>query len=172
MTKSAGPVLKALHGEFGDQIEFLTLFVREAHPGDRYPQPETFEQKMKYARDYKQRDAIDWKVAVDDVEGTFHAKLDTKPNALYVMGTDGRVAFRALWSNDSINALREALRAVAQGGQRRERQANSVGMLRGVGAMKEMLKLSGRQAERDVMTQAPPCMRWRRSRASSAHSLI
>ncbi len=155
MTKSAGPVLKALHEEFGDVVDFVTLYVREAHPGDRYPQPETFEQKMEYARAYKQRDRIPWKVAVDDVDGSLHQKLDPKPNALYVMAPDGTVAFRALWSNDRLKALREGLAVSAQGGHH-EREANLLGMMRGVGAMREALRLSGRQAERDVLTQAPP----------------
>jgi len=36
MTKSAGPALNDLYAEFGDRVEFLALYVREAHPGDRY----------------------------------------------------------------------------------------------------------------------------------------
>lgn len=66
MTASAGPALLRLHREFADRIGFVTLYVREAHPGDRYPQPTTFEQKLPYARDYQARDAIPWPVAVDD----------------------------------------------------------------------------------------------------------
>jgi hypothetical protein len=67
MTASAGPVLTKLHDEFGDKISFVTLYVQEAHPGDRFPQPETFEQKRAQARAYKERDAIPWPVAVDDL---------------------------------------------------------------------------------------------------------
>lgn len=52
MTASAGPALKRMHEEFGDRVGFVTLYVREAHPGERYPQPETFEQKLEHARAY------------------------------------------------------------------------------------------------------------------------
>lgn len=34
MTASSNPLLKRLWSEFGSAIEFVTLYVREAHPGD------------------------------------------------------------------------------------------------------------------------------------------
>jgi hypothetical protein len=39
-----------LSAEFGDRVAFLTLYVREAQPGERYPQPQTFEEKLAHAR--------------------------------------------------------------------------------------------------------------------------
>lgn len=56
MTADSGDILKRLYREFGDKVTFLTLYVREAHPGERYPQPSTFEQKREHARAYKTRD--------------------------------------------------------------------------------------------------------------------
>lgn len=50
MVASNGPVLKRLHEEFGNQVSFVTLYVREAHPGECYPQPDALEQKLRYAR--------------------------------------------------------------------------------------------------------------------------
>lgn len=96
MTASAGPALKKLYSEFGDRIDFLTVYVREAHPGDRYPQPHNLERKLQHAREYRDRDGIPWPVAVDDVEGTLHRALDAKPTAAYVMTADGRIAQRVL----------------------------------------------------------------------------
>ncbi|MDP8974054.1 MAG: redoxin domain-containing protein, partial [Actinomycetota bacterium] len=48
MVASNGQALKRLHEEFGDQVSFVTLYVREAHPGERYPQPGAFKQKLEY----------------------------------------------------------------------------------------------------------------------------
>ena len=96
MTKSAGPALKQLHHEFGDRIGFVSLYVREAHPGDDYPQPESFERKLRHARDYRDREELSWPVAFDDVEGTLHRQLDPKPNAAYLMATDGTVLWRSI----------------------------------------------------------------------------
>ena len=81
MTASAGPALKRLSADFGDRLAFATLYVREAHPGDRYPQPDSFEQKLEHARVYQERDQIPWPVAVDNVEGDLHRALTPKPNA-------------------------------------------------------------------------------------------
>jgi hypothetical protein len=114
MTASAGPALKRLHEEFGDRVAFVSLYVREAHPGDRYPQPESFEQKMEHARAYRERDGLPWPVAVDDVDGSLHRALDPKPSSVYIMDREGRVAFRALWSNDEAT-VRDGLQAVVDG---------------------------------------------------------
>src|SRR5919106_3148243 len=113
MTASAGPVLKRLYEEFRDQIEFLTVYVREAHPGDRYRQPQASDDKLKLAREYRNRDDIPWPVAVDDIDGTLHRALDAKPNAAYLVDIDGRIAQRVLWSNDE-QGLRRAILALLQ----------------------------------------------------------
>ncbi len=66
MTASAGPALKQLHEEFGDRVAFVSMYVREAHPGENYPQAETFEEKLEHARAYKERDGI-----LDETEGEY-----------------------------------------------------------------------------------------------------
>src|SRR5919198_4979288 len=114
MTASAGPALKELYREFGDRVAFLTVYVREAHPGERYPQPDTFEQKLNHAIDYKERDQIPWTVAVDDIDGSFHQALDPKPNAAFFVDASGRIAFRSLWSNDEAG-LRQGFEALVSG---------------------------------------------------------
>jgi hypothetical protein len=157
MTASAGPVLKRLYKEFGDRVGFATLYVREAHPGERYPQPTTFERKMEHARAYKTRDEIPWPVAVDDVEGSLHRLLDPKPNAAYVVDSNGIVVLRSLWSNYDP-ALRDGLEAVTAGAapKRAEHEPRVVPMLRGVGRMDEILAFAGGYARTDVLRAAPP----------------
>jgi hypothetical protein len=75
MTASAGPALRHLHDEFGDRVQFLTLYVREAHPGDRYGQPQDMATKTAHARAYAERDRIDWPVAIDEIDGSLHTAL-------------------------------------------------------------------------------------------------
>lgn len=157
MTASAGPALRKLYRECGDRVAFLTVYVREAHPGERYPQPETFERKLQHASDYRDRDRIPWPVAVDDIEGSFHRALDEKPHSAYVMDAEGRVVFRALWANDP-GPLRDALEAVAEGREPRRREVESKlrPMLGGMGVMYEVLGLAGEEARMDVRREAPP----------------
>jgi hypothetical protein len=157
MTASAGPVLERLYEEFGQHVAFLTLYVREAHPGEHYPQPATLDQKKEHARAYKARDEIPWPVAIDDAEGTLHRRLDPKPNAAYILDGEGIVVFRSLWSNHE-RPLRDGLAAVTTGARpnQPERQPRVVPMLRGVGKMDEILSFAGGYARTDVMRQAPP----------------
>src|SRR5581483_5060735 len=100
MTASASPVLKGLHRRFGDRVSFLTLYVREAHPGDRIRQPDTVEEKLENARLLQRRDRLPWPIAVDGVDGELHEQLGRKTNAAFLLDPEGRVAYRSLWSSD------------------------------------------------------------------------
>lgn len=141
MTAASDTQLKRLHDEFGEHIAFVNLYVREAHPGAQYAQPETMEQKTAFARDLKRRDALPWLVAVDDLEGTLHQQLDPKPNALYVMNKEGLVAFRALWSNDRYEAIREPLTALTDGRSSfTQSQARMIPMMRGLPHIPSVLR--------------------------------
>ncbi len=74
-------------------MAFTSLYAREAHPGDRYPQTHDFDQKLQHARDYRDRDSIPWPVVVDDLD-TLHRQLDPRLHAAYVMAPNGTVADR------------------------------------------------------------------------------
>ena len=157
MTRSATPALKRLHRKLGDRVAFVTVYVREAHPGDRYRQPTSFDEKLEYARDLVARDRLPWPVAVDDLEGSFHRSLDPKPNSAYLVDADGRVVFRALWAND-LRAVRKALRRLLRGDPRAEgeRVARLLPMLRGAGVMRETLGAAGPTAKRDFRRHLLP----------------
>jgi hypothetical protein len=157
MTATAGPALRRLHAEFGDRVAFVSLYVREAHPGDRYPQPESFDRKMEHARAYRERDELPWPVAVDDVDGSLHRALDPKPSSVYIMDGEGRVAFRALWSNDEAT-VRDGLQALVDGRapDRPERLNRVAPMTRGLGLQYDILDASGDVAKRDVLREMPP----------------
>ncbi len=156
MVAGNGPALKRLHEEFGDRVSFVTLYVREAHPGERYPQPNTFEQKLEYAREYKKRDQIPWAVAVDNVEGDLHRALDPKPDAAYLMDADGDVAFRTV-SSSNERVLRKGLEAIVsrQPLPIGERQPRVVPLLKGLGLMYETLGFAGREAKQDLLREVP-----------------
>lgn len=157
MTKSAGPALRRLHERLGDRVRFVSLYVREAHPGARYPQPDTIERKLQHARDYAARDGVRWTVAVDDVEGSLHRQLDPKPHAAYLVGSDGTVWWRSLWANDH-RGLEAAVEAAAAGGrpENGEVEPHLVPMLAGTGEMWDVWEAAGGYAASDVLRQAPP----------------
>ena len=157
MTASAGPALKRLFAEAGDRISFVTVYVREAHPGSQYPQPLTLDEKLGHARAYQQRDAIPWTVAVDDIAGSFHRSLDPKPNNAYFVDANGLIVFRLLWSNDDrglrqgVDVLLSADPAASAG----ERHARTVPQLRGLGMMDDVLGGPGDVARIDLRRAMP-----------------
>ncbi len=157
MTASSGPELKRCFEAYGDRVTFMTLYVREAHPGERFPQPQTFAEKLAHARAYKERDQIPWTVAVDDVDGTLHRALDPKPNSAYFVDEHGRIVFRLLWSNDAAGVRRgfEVLLSDNPFGRRSEREARIVPMTDGMGALEDVLPQSGPSAQRDFLRALP-----------------
>ncbi|MDP9365616.1 MAG: redoxin domain-containing protein [Chloroflexota bacterium] len=156
MAATMGPGLRRLHAEFGDQVAFAALYVREAHPGGRYPQPATVDRKLAHASAYQELNAFPWPVAVDDIDGTLHRALDPRPNAAYLADARGDVAFRALASNDE-RVLREGLRALVSGQPLPigEREPLVIPTLKAIGVMRGVLDLAGQEAVGDVRRELP-----------------
>ncbi len=98
MTAGARPGLEHLYQDFSDRLEFVSVYAREAHPGENYPHHTSEEQKMRHARDWKEQDRVRWTVAVETLDGAAHRAYGAFPNPLYLIDRTGRVAFRALWA--------------------------------------------------------------------------
>lgn len=156
MTMSAVPGLKRLYAEFGDQIRFVSLYVREAHPGELAPQPSTFEEKLARARIFQTTTAIPWDVAVDTVAGDVHQALDPRSNAAFLMDVDGTIACRVLASNDA-RSLRQGLQAMVNTNRRPigEWQPRLVPALRAIGVMDDVLDRAGLVAKQDFRQAVP-----------------
>ena len=157
ITESSGPVLRRLHAEFGDRIRFVLVNTREAHPGDVFGQPRTFEEKWDHAVELRRHHNIDFEVAVDDLDGRLHQALTPKPNSAYLLSPDGIIRYRAHWANDE-GGLRTALAQAAQG--RHPARGRSRGtarpLLRAVGHLPGVVRFAGSRVERDVWLAAPP----------------
>lgn len=98
MTAGARSGLVKLFRDFETTVRFFSIYVREAHPGERYPHHTSDEQKMRHAQEWVDQDKIPWDVAVDDLEGHVHRAYGEMPNSIYLIDRTGRVAFRALWA--------------------------------------------------------------------------
>ena len=156
MTATSSPVLRRLWNEYGDRIAFVSLYVRDAHPGENFPQAKTSKQKMHHARQLKERDDIHWPVAVDSLNGTLHQELDSKSNAAYIMDTQGNVVFRSLFANDE-RVLRHALEEVLAHPTQTigESEPKVVPMLSGLGVAYEVLDHAGEQAKQEFREEMP-----------------
>jgi thiol-disulfide isomerase/thioredoxin len=157
MTASAMPALKRLHAQFGDAVRFLMLDVREAHPGENIEQPDTLEAKCRNATQLKNQYGLEFPVAVDDLDGSVHRALGTKPNAVFLADATGTIVFRALWASDE-KALHRALEAVAAGEAPPQEQSTAMigPFAKGLGYFDAVLKAAGPRAAREVLLAAPP----------------
>jgi len=157
-TASAAPALRRLHRDYGERIAFLTVYVRETHPGEKIPQPPTAEWKLRHAATYRHRDAIPWPVAVDDLEGSFHRAMGGGSGTAFLIDRSGQVAFRTLWANDE-RPLRRALAALARGAPAipsvPPRQKPVLPWLRSLVRVDDVVRAAGGDALRDLRRQTP-----------------
>ena len=103
--------LNALYHRYQDKgFEFFTVYVRETHPGENYGPHQSWEQKLRHARDCRTQDAIETPLLVDDLEGTVHRLYGVMPNTVYIIDKEGRVGYKAMWTDHAeIEAVLENL---------------------------------------------------------------
>jgi peroxiredoxin len=95
----------------GDDIEFLFIYVREAHPGERVRAHRSLAEKRDAARLLRDEEEIGMPVLVDDISGTVHRKYSRLPSPAFLIDRSGRVAFRSMWASpeEIESAIRELL---------------------------------------------------------------
>jgi peroxiredoxin len=99
MTAGSIRGINDLYEQFrGDEIEFLFIYVREAHPGERLPAHSSLNHKVRAARLLRDEEDIKMPVVVDDLRGSIHHKYSTLPNPAFLIDKLGRVVFRCMWA--------------------------------------------------------------------------
>ncbi len=157
MTFGSTTVLRRLQEEFGKQVKFLMLNVREAHPGENFEQPQSQELKRSHARLLAAEANGPWETVVDSIDGALHRALAEKPNAAFLLAPNRRILFRSLWGGDE-RALQQALASVVAASPLKKSQSSSAyGPLAiGFGFFAPILARSGKRAKRELLLAAPP----------------
>jgi hypothetical protein len=103
--------LRSLAREFsGSQVEFLFLYVREAHPGADLPPHRSMEDKARAALLLREQEKINFPILIDELGGATHRKYGALPNASFIVDQSGRIAYRSLASHGpSLGAAIEEL---------------------------------------------------------------
>jgi len=118
MTAGSLAGMNQLAREFGGAaVEFLFVYVREAHPGERIPAHSSMDEKTRAAEELRDREVIRMPVIVDGLRGPIHRKYGKMPNSTFLIDKSGRVAFRAFWTQP--NVIHDALEALLE--RQRER---------------------------------------------------
>lgn len=101
------PAVDALHETYGDRVNFLMVYVREAHPEDGWKmesnekagvavsQPRSFEERAEVASQFCTRLEPKMPVVVDDVNDSVGHAYSGMPARLYLIDRDGRVAYKS-----------------------------------------------------------------------------
>jgi hypothetical protein len=99
MTAATIGEINALYDEFRDEVEFLFVYVREAHPGERIPAHNSMEEKLAAAQLLREAEDLEMPVLVDDLRGSIHRHYSGLPNPAFLIDKSGHVAFRSMWAN-------------------------------------------------------------------------
>jgi hypothetical protein len=92
--------LNELYRRYREQgFEFLTIYVREPHPGEQYGPHKSFEQKLAFARDCREQDGVQNSMVVDELDGTVHRLYGSLPNMIYIIDKNGMIAYKAMWTD-------------------------------------------------------------------------
>src|SRR5215471_10195915 len=111
MTAASIVEMNRLYEHFrGDDVEFLFVYVREAHPGERIPAHSSIDDKVAAAGLLRREEEMEMPLLVDDLRGSIHRKYSRLPNPAFLIDKSGRVAFRSMWSNpDEVAAAIDEL---------------------------------------------------------------
>jgi peroxiredoxin len=129
MTAASIGGINRLCGQLGGSpVQFIFVYVREAHPGDQIPAHRNADDKVRAALLLRAEENLAMRVVVDDLRGTIHRKYSGLPNPAFLIDKSGCVAFRAMWTKPAAleSAIEELLEqqrdrgvdhAVVNGGQ-------------------------------------------------------
>jgi len=95
-----------MYREYGDEVEFLLIYVREAHAGDAWalevnkregfevPLARTYEEKDGYADMCVRKLDIEFPTAVDRMDFLAEADYSAWPERLYLVDEDGVIVYK------------------------------------------------------------------------------
>jgi hypothetical protein len=171
MTISSLPMLKTLQENMADDINIALVYVREAHPGEHYPQPSDIDGKRCNALDLKEIYSIRISIIIDDVNGRLHKMLDTKPNSAHLIDSSGKILLQTLWAGDA-KTIQNEINQIVHSSTVRYKLSQSMffPFFQGAGFMNDTLNLAGKRSYRELMYGAPPI--WILSKSASMLSFL
>ena len=79
-------------------VDFITVYVREAHPGERLGPHKSMDDKFGAAKKIGPRYGEFRRVLVDNLDGDFHRAYGAMPNVVYIIRPDGKIHYRCNWA--------------------------------------------------------------------------
>jgi len=102
--------MNRLHNKFRDTT-FVTLYVREAHPGRGQPAHDSMAEKIAAATRLASEAGEERQIIVDSLSGELHRRMGSMPNMVYILDGKGAVCYRSAWAvPENIEAVLSGLR--------------------------------------------------------------
>ena len=98
--------MDAIRKKYSDRVNFVTLYIKEAHPLDEwqmdsnvdegvcYPQPTTSEQRIKIANDFVKRFSYGMPLFIDPIENPANAAYSGWPERFYIVDESGTIVYK------------------------------------------------------------------------------
>jgi len=95
-----------IYNDYKEHADFLTVYVREAHPTDEwqmksnvkddvcYAQPKNLAQRVAIANDFIKRYRYPIAFGIDDIDNAAESAYSAWPERLYIIDESGRIAYR------------------------------------------------------------------------------
>jgi hypothetical protein len=95
-----------MYNDYKDHADFLTVYIREAHPTDEwemksnvkedicYAQPKTLQQRVAIANDFIKRFHYPVPMSIDDMANAANNAYAAWPERIYIIDPSGRIAYR------------------------------------------------------------------------------
>jgi len=94
-----------------DGVEFLMIYTRETHPGEKIRPHKSIEEKIDHAKRFKKEEKVGIRILVDTVGGKVHGKYGWLPNMAFIIDRKGKIVFKASWTDTKVveDSLRNLL---------------------------------------------------------------
>ena len=95
-----------MYRRYGDRAQFLTVYIKEAHPTDEwqmdvnveqnvcYPQPKTTAQRVAIANDFVRRFRYPMPLLVDPIENHANRAYAAWPERFYIVDENSRIVYK------------------------------------------------------------------------------
>jgi alkyl hydroperoxide reductase subunit AhpC len=103
-TAGSLPGLNDLYEDRDPNVEFLFVYTRETHPGEKLGAHQSYEDKVNAAESLRDAEGVDIPIIVDGVDGRIHRKYGRLPNPAFIIDKSGRIAFRSVGTRASVIA--------------------------------------------------------------------
>lgn len=92
--------MNALAQRFAPQdIGSIFLYTHEAHPGEFYPHHTSMAQKLRHARELRDRLGVTRPILVDALDGACHRAYGSMPNMSWIFVASGIPVYKSDWTD-------------------------------------------------------------------------